>query len=369
MNLIPQKDKDLFENLFVLELANNHLGKLERGLRIVREHATVVRFNNVKAAIKLQFRDVDEFVHPNFKGNTANRYIKKTEDTKLTKIEFIKLVEEIRNLGCIPIATPFDEASVDLCVEFNMPIIKIASSDMNDWALIEKIASTRKPTIVSTGGASEKDLDDLVSFFENRDIPLAINHCVSLYPSEDGELELDQIDYLKARYPSHVIGYSTHEFTDWHSSMLISYGKGVRSWERHIDINYEDVVVTPYCSVPSNCDEWFKAFHKATEMCGGRSNTKRVISKREIQYLDALVRGIFAKKDIPAGYVLTKESIEKDFFLAIPLHKGQLSCREVMNGEKLILEIKAGEQLTINHIDGPYNENNALKSLILNRGI
>ena len=369
MNLIPQKDKDLFENLFVLELANNHLGKLERGLRIVREHATVVRFNNIKAAIKLQFRDVDEFVHPNFKGNTANRYIKKTEDTKLTKIEFIKLVEEIRSLGCIPMATPFDETSVDLCVEFNMPIIKIASSDMNDWALIEKIASTRKPTIVSTGGASEKDLDDLVSFFEHRDIPLAINHCVSLYPSEDGELELDQIDYLKARYPSHVIGYSTHEFTDWHSSMLISYGKGVRSWERHIDINYEDVVVTPYCSVPSNCDEWFKAFHKATEMCGGRSNTKRVISKREIQYLDALVRGIFAKKDIPAGYVLTKESIEKDFFLAIPLHKGQLSCREVMNGEKLILEIKAGEQLTINHIDGPYNENNALKSLILNRGI
>ena len=153
MNLIPQKDKDLFENLFVLELANNHLGKLERGLRIVQEHATVVRFNNVKAAIKLQFRDVDEFVHPNFKGNTANRYIKKTEDTKLTKIEFIKLVEEIRNLGCIPMATPFDEASVDLCVEFNMPIIKIASSDMNDWALIEKISSTRKPTIVSTGGA------------------------------------------------------------------------------------------------------------------------------------------------------------------------------------------------------------------------
>ena len=60
-----------------------------------------------------------------------------------------------------------------------MPIIKIASSDMNDWVLIEKIASTRRPTIVSTGGASEKDLDDLVHFFEKRDIPLAMNHCVS----------------------------------------------------------------------------------------------------------------------------------------------------------------------------------------------
>lgn len=369
MSLISQKDKDLFENLFVLELANNHWGKLERGLKIVRDHAAVVRFNNVKAAIKLQFRDVDEFIHPHFKGNADNRYIKKTEDTKLTKIEFVKLVEEIKNLGCIPMATPFDEASVDLCIEFNMPIIKIASSDMNDWVLIEKIASTRRPTIVSTGGASEKDLDDLVLFFENRHIPLAINHCVSLYPSEDSELELDQIDYLKSRYPNHVIGYSTHEFSDWHSSMLISYGKGVRSWERHIDVNYENVAVAPYCSLPQQCDEWFRAFHKANEMCGGRTNSKRIISKKETKYLDALVRGIYAKHDLPPGYVFTKEGLENDFFLAIPLHKGQLSCREVMNGEKLIAEIKADEQLTINHIDGPYSENESLKSLILNRGL
>ena len=52
--------------------------------------------------------------------------------------------------------------------------------------------------IVSTGGCSLKDLDDLVTFFENRNIPLAINHCVSLYPSEDNELELNQIDFLVA---------------------------------------------------------------------------------------------------------------------------------------------------------------------------
>jgi N-acetylneuraminate synthase len=368
MNTVSQKDKELFENLFVLELANNHLGSLERGLKIVRDHATIIRFNNVRAAIKLQFRDVDEFVHPDFKGNENNRYIKKTESTKLTKTEFARLVEEVSSLGCIPMATPFDETSVDLCVEFNMPIIKIASSDMNDWVLIEKIASTRKPVIVSTGGASEKDLDDLVKFFERRNIPLAINHCVSLYPSEDSELELDQIDYLKTRYPSHVIGYSTHEYTDWHSSMLISYGKGVRSWERHIDINYGDVAVSTYCSLPEQCDEWFKAFHKAAEMCGGNSSSKRKISKKEIQYLDALVRGIYAKNDLSVGYVLTKESIEKDFFLAIPLHKGQLSCRELMNGEKLILEIKAGEQLSINHIDGPYNEKDKLRQFILDRG-
>ena len=367
--MISQKDKELFENLFVLELANNHWGKVERGLKIIRDFGTVVRYNNIKAAIKLQFRDVDTFIHPEFKGNQESRYIKKTEATKLSREEFGRLLEEVKQVGCIPMATPFDEASVDLCVFFNLPIIKIASSDMNDWPLLEKIASTRKPVIVSTGGASEKDLDDVVRFFEKREIPLAINHCVSLYPSEDDELNLNQIDYLKNRFPSHVVGLSTHEYHDWHSSMLISYGKGARTWERHIDIDYEGVPVSNYCSLPHQTDEWFKAYHKAAEMCGGPSDARRVISKKEIEYLDALVRGAYAKHDIEPGYVLDSKTFAKDFYLAIPLLKGQLSCREVMNGEKLTKAIKANEALTIEHIDGPYAENNSLKQLILNRGV
>ena len=83
--MISQNDRDLFENLFVLELANNHLGDVKRGLKIVRDFGTIVRYNNIKAAIKLQFRDVDNFIHDNFKGSKDSRYIKKTEETKLTK--------------------------------------------------------------------------------------------------------------------------------------------------------------------------------------------------------------------------------------------------------------------------------------------
>lgn len=366
--MISQRDKELFENLFVLELANNHWGKVNRGLKIIRDFGTIVRYNNIKASIKLQFRDVDSFIHPDFKGTKDLRYIKKTEDTKLSKEDFARLLEEVKNVGCIPMATPFDEASVDMCVEFNLPLIKVASSDVNDWPLLEKIASTRRPVIISTGGASEKDLDDAVHFFEKRDIPLAINHCVSLYPSEDDELNLNQIDYLKRRFPDHVIGLSTHEYHDWHSSMLISYGKGARTWERHIDINYEDVPVSSYCTLPEQADIWFKAFHKAVEMCGGASDARRVISRKETEYLDALVRGAYAKRDIELGYEFNSDNFSKDFYLAIPLLKGQLSCREVMNGEKLTKSIKANEPLTIEHIDGPYAENEALKQIILNRG-
>jgi N-acetylneuraminate synthase len=364
-----KKGNEIFENLFVLELANNHWGSVERGLKIIYEHGSVARINNVKAAIKLQFRDVDEFIHPEFKGDQDNRYIKKTEQTKLSRDDFAVMVNKIRDMSCIPMSTPFDEKSVDLCIEFDMPIIKIASSDVNDWPLISKIASTRRPTIISSGGASEKDLDDIVAYFAKRDIPLAINHCVSLYPSEDNELELDQIDYLRNRYPDNVIGLSTHEYHDWSSSVLMSYAKGARTWERHVDIDYNGVPVSSYCSLPEQCDTWFKSYHKAVEMCGGRSTTRRVISRKETEYLDQLVRGAYAKRDLQPGYKIHKDSFEKDFYLAIPLRKGQLSCREIMNGETLTQEIRANQPLTIDHIDGPYATNPTLKNLIKNRGL
>jgi len=150
---------------------------------------------------------------------------------------------------------------------------------------------------------------------------------------------------------------------------MMSYAKGARTWERHIDIEYEGVPVSSYCSLPHHCDTWFKAFHKAREMCGGNSQSRRIISRKETEYLDQLVRGAYAKRNLEPGYIIHKENFDKDFYLAVPLLKGQLSCREIMNGEKLIMPIKSNESLTIDHIDGPYNENPSLKTLILNRGL
>lgn len=361
--------KDLiFEDLFVLEMANNHWGKLDRGLKIISDFSKVVRFNNVKAAIKLQFRDVDTFIHKDFKKSDS-RYIKKTIATKMAKEDYSKMIQAIRKSGCIPMSTPFDEKSVDLCEELGIEIIKIASSDLNDWVLIEKIASTKKPVIVSTGGSSLKDIDDLVKFFANRNIPLAVNHCVSLYPSEDSELELNQIDFLKNRYPENVIGQSTHEYHDWQSSIMIAYAKGARTFERHVDIEADGIPVSPYCSTPAKIDEWFKAFTKAKEMCGGSPDTKRIPPEKEVQYLDALVRGVYAKRELPKGYVLSQEKFDDDIYLAIPLQKGQISCRELMSGEELLNPIKKNHPITIDSIDSPYAHDSELSKIILERGI
>jgi N-acetylneuraminate synthase len=361
--------RDMFEDLFVLEIANNHWGRVDRGLEIIRQHARIVRFNNVRAALKLQFRDVENFIHRDFRDRADVRYIKKTIDTQMAKSNYATLVHAIRAASCIPMATPFDEASVDLCVELGIPILKIASSDMNDWVLLEKMAATKRPVIVSTGGTSQKDTDDLVAFFERRNIPLAINHCVSLYPTEEQELELNQVEYLKSRYPGHVIGLSTHEHADWEASMLIAYAKGARTFERHIDIDADGIPVSSYCSLPAQVDTWFKAYSRAIAMCGGSPDLKRRPPDREVQYLDALVRGVYAKRDLPQGHVLSHDAVTEDLYLAIPLQKGQISCRELMSGETLQRAVKKDDPITIDAIDSAYAYTADLRALIENRGL
>lgn len=358
-------NRDIFEELFVLELANNHWGNIKRGIRIIEDFAKVARFNNVRCAIKLQLRDVKRFIHKDFLHRKDVRYIKKTLDTQMDKESFICLVDTIKRNNCIPMATPFDEKSVDFMEELQFPLIKIASSDINDWPLIERIARTKRPVIASTGGSSLKDLDDLVIYFENRNLRLALNHCVSIYPSEHTEIELNQIDFLKKRYPDHTIGFSSHEYDDWINSIMIAYAKGARTFERHVDIELDSIPVSPYCSLPEEIDTWFKAFHKAKAMCGLSADTKRIPSEKEIQYLNLLVRGVYAKNDLHKGHKLTMS----DVYFAIPLQKGQISCRELMTGEVLLYTCKKDSPLMIDMIDSPYAKNEILKKIIYERGI
>lgn len=355
----------VFDDLFVLELANNHLGSLDRGLKIVRDFGAVVRANGVRASIKLQFRDVDSFIHKQHRTRNDVRYIKKVAATHLAWEELRALVEETRAQGMVTMTTPFDEVSVDKAVEFGVDLLKVASSDIRDKRLLRKIASAGKPVIASTGGSSLADVDHLVELFAEAGVPFALNHCVSIYPSEDGELDLNQIDFLRARYPDNTIGFSSHEKTDWSSSILIAYAKGARTFERHIDIDDDGVEVSPYCTTPAQADTWFKAFHKASEMCGASAEAKRRPPQKEVRYLDELVRGVYARRDLHADDVLTDD----DIYLAVPLLHGQLSCREFSTGEVLKGPMLRDEPIFLRDVDSDYANDLTLQRLVVDRGV
>jgi len=333
------KNKNIFEDLFVLELANNHWGCLDRGIKIIDAYAEIIKKQGINAAIKLQFRDVEHFIHPDFLNRQDLRYVSKTQKTALGFKDFKILINHIKSHGIIPMATPFDEESVRWCDLLDLPIIKISSADLNDWPLLLAIAELERPVICSTGGGTFEKIDLMVSFFEARNIPLAINHCVALYPTEDQDLNLNQIDLLKCRYSKHTIGFSTHEYHDWESSVLMAYAKGARTFERHVDIDLGDYPVSPYCSLPDQIDRWFQAFKKAKLMCGefGEGVGERKISEQEKNYLNHLLRGVYAKRDLPDNYFLDFGDLKKlfeDVYLAIPLQAGQLSCQDIDLGKK-----------------------------------
>jgi N-acetylneuraminate synthase len=100
-------------------------------------------------------------------------------------------------------------------------------------------------------------------------------------------------------------------------------------------------------------------------MCGHPGTVKRTCSSDEVRYLDGLVRGVYARRDLSAGQALRDE----DLYLAVPLQKGQLSCREIMRGQMLLADIEKDAPLKVEQVDSPYAYDEELKAVIYERGI
>jgi N-acetylneuraminate synthase len=355
---------ELFDELFVLELANNHWGDLRRGLRIIRTYAELVKKYQIKAAIKLQFRNAATIIHKDYKGRTDIRYIHRTEARILSDQAYRTLIDEIKARGMITMSTPFDEVSVDFCEESDIDIIKIASFDLNDWPLVYKVLEKKRPTIVSIGGTGVQDIDHIVTLFNDAKVPLAINQCVSIYPSEPSDLNLNQIPFLVKRYPDNVIGLSSHEYQDYALSLAIAYGMGARTFERHIDIPHP-TNMSAYNMLPEQCETWFRTFNMIKKMYGEPTDTLRVPPCKEVDYINEHIRGLFAKRDLVPGDVINLDN----FYMAVPIHKGQLSCREMMNGGTVTRPINKDYPLMIDDINADYVKDEKLVRIIHERGL
>ena len=132
-------------------------------------------------------------------------------------------------------ATAFDERSVDVLEDLQMPMVKVASGSVTDRALLTRIAQTRKPVILSTGGSTIAEIDCAVALLEPF-CPLAILHCTAAYPVRDwSELNLRMILTLRTRYPNHVIGWSGHD--SGIAMALVAYSFGARIIEKHVTLN------------------------------------------------------------------------------------------------------------------------------------
>lgn len=316
--------KDLFSNLFIFEMANNHMGDVEHGIRIIRMFHEVCKDFNFKFAFKFQYRSLDTFIHPDFKKRSDIKYVKRFMETNITDDQKKYLMNEAKKLGFYAICTPFDEKSVDLIEKHDYDIVKIASCSFTDWPLLERIAQTNKPIIASTAGASLDDIDKVVSFLEHRDKDFCIMHCVGEYPTKRENLQLNQIDLLKKRYPGNFIGYSTHESPDNIDAIKIAIGKGAVVFERHVGVKTDKYDINAYSSTPEQISAWLQAAQKAFEMCGIHGERYGGTDKERTD-LRGLQRGVFAKGLIKKG---EKLSLNNTFF-AIPNVDTQIVANEM----------------------------------------
>ncbi len=311
-------------NLFVLEMANNHMGDIDHGINLIRAFGAVCKkYPQFKFAFKLQYRDLETFIHPELKDRMDIKYIKRFAETKLSRGQFDILIAEIRANGFLTMSTSFDEISFDLIEDQNLEIIKIASCSFTDWPVLERAVSIDKPIIASTAGASLDDIDRVVSFLLNRKKDFAIMHCVGEYPTADEKMHLSQIDFLRKRYPNVRIGFSTHENPDNTDLVKIAIAKGANIFEKHVGLVTDKYPINAYSVTPEQADAWLSAAAYTVMVCG-EGQTRLPENKAEKDSLRSLRRGMFAKRAIVAGEKITRDN----FYFAFPPNELQFTAND-----------------------------------------
>jgi N-acetylneuraminate synthase len=313
---------ELFKDLFIFEMANNHQGNLNHGLKIIDEMGKIARKYNIKAGIKFQYRDIDSFIHPDYKHRSDIKHIPRFVSTRLTDKEFLTLIDAVKDQGMLSICTPFDEVSVQKCIDHGIEILKVASCSSNDWPLLEAISKTNKPVIISTGGISVYDIDNIVSFFTHKNVDIALMHCIGIYPTPNNMLQLNFISKMIRRYPNIPIGYSGHEEPDNLDAVKIAVSKGATLLERHVGIPSDGFTLNSYSMTPEQTEAWVSSAIIAREISGNGDN--RQVSQAEFESMLSLKRGVYAARDIEQGSVIRRE----DVFFAMPCFEGQTTSCE-----------------------------------------
>jgi sialic acid synthase SpsE/mannose-6-phosphate isomerase-like protein (cupin superfamily) len=309
--------------LFVYEMANNHMGDVEHGIRIIRELRQVSDSFPFNFCIKLQYRDLNSCIHPAYKGRFDLKYVKRFSETHLSWAQYKQIKDAIVDAGFLSMCTPWDEISVSKIAEHGYDYIKVPSCYLTDWSILERVATYDLPIVASTAGAALAEIDQVVSFFAHRNKTLALMHCVGEYPSADAHLHLSQIALLKKRHPELEIGYSTHERPDNFEAVKVALALGATMFEKHVGVATEKYAVNSYSATPHQVTNWLQSAAEALVMIG-EMDQRYTAPAGEVQALRDLARGAFVKNAVAAGEAVNPENL----FFAMPNIAGQLVAQD-----------------------------------------
>jgi sialic acid synthase SpsE len=220
----------------IAEIGNNHNGNID----LAKEMMRICKKIDVDA-VKFQVKDIEtafskELLDKPYTGSNSfgNTYREHKEALEFSKDELKIIYDYAKELGIICFATPFDVKSVNVLEELDNPIYKISSFHVTDLELIEEVAKTSKPIILSTGMSSIEEIDVAVKKIREYHDKLIILQCTSCYPTEDEDVNLRVIQTLEKRYEC-PIGFSSHERGVAITSASVAMG--ATTIERHFTLD------------------------------------------------------------------------------------------------------------------------------------
>ena len=215
----------------IAEVGSNHQGDVN----VAKDMFALAKYAGANA-VKLQKRNnkalfTRAFYNSPYNSENAygNTYGEHREALEFGEEEYAELKECADELGITLFATPFDIPSVDFLEDLGVPFYKIASACIHNTKLIRYIADKGKPILMSAGGASMDDVDRAVMAASG--VPVVLMHCVSMYPTPVGKMNLPRIQRFGEEYPGLVIGLSDHQ--DGINLGVAAYVLGARVFEKH----------------------------------------------------------------------------------------------------------------------------------------
>jgi pseudaminic acid synthase len=239
--------------------------------------------------------------HPNWGGQTIYELYKKA----YTPWEWLKELKKIAdNSGILFFATTFDKTAVDLLEEIDVPIHKIGSFELVDLPLIEYVAKTQKPLIISTGMADICEIQEAVNTARQAGAKeIILLKCVSSYPAGPEDMNLKTIPHMKELFNCPV-GLSDHSLGI--GASLCAVALGAAAIEKHFTLSRKTKTPDSFFSIEphelKSLVENIRIVEKAIgQVRYGATNQE----KESLRFRKSL----FAVRDIKTGEVFTEDNI------------------------------------------------------------
>lgn len=214
-----------------------------------------------------------------------------------------KVFNEAKRLGLIVFSSVFDEKSLLFLEKLKVPMYKIASLESLHFPLIEKVAKTKKPIIISTGTLSIQEIKQLIKFLKKiKCKKFVILHCVTEYPANYKNVNLKTINYLKKKFNC-LVGYSDHTKGIGVSISSINYGACLI--EKHFMLSNVKSLDSEFSSDQMEMENLVNEINNSWQSIG---KIKNDISRSEKIYRKYR-RSIYSIKDIKKGERLSQKNI------------------------------------------------------------